>query len=171
MSKLNKPRLIFGAYLLVLIVAAEILIKHFGLPGWPAFMVMIFFFVEHMAIEKASHILVGGAFGIALVFAAKVFVTGLAPSLGVEPATILFVVVVVYAIVALGEIVPMLFNNYAFMFLTVSALAAKTPDPNPLLWMAVELLGGALLLAGIVVIGKIMAAQGLAPAPAEAEGH
>jgi hypothetical protein len=166
-AKLDPQRLIFGAYLLILIVAAELVFGHLHLPAWPAFMVMIFFFMEHMDGKKIPHIVIGGSCGIACLIAAKYMVTALAPSLGVEGATILFIVLVVYAIVAFGEIAPKVFNNYAFMYLTVSGVAAKAPDPNPLQWMAIELVGGGALLAGLVAIGKVMAAaHGARPAVA-----
>jgi hypothetical protein len=162
----NPQRMIFGLYLLVLIALAEVVIGHFALPAWPAFMAMIFFFVEHMDIKKAPSILVGGTFGIALIIVAKLMVTALAPALGLELAKLSFVLLVVYAIVALGELVPLLFNNYAFMYLTVSGVAAQLPEPKPLLWMAMSSLGGALLIAGVVAIGKWMTRGAPAAQPA-----
>jgi hypothetical protein len=158
MAKLSPMRLIFGLFLIVLVVIGEIILDHFQLPTWPAFMIMIFFFVEHMDIKKAPNILVGGLFGIACLILAKFFVMALAPSLGPALPKLLFVVIIVYLIVALGEIIPLVFNNYAFMFLTVSVLAMKTPDPKPLVWMGVELIGGAIFIAGIMGILKIVGA-------------
>jgi hypothetical protein len=149
--------MIFGAYLLGLITVAEVIIGHFHLPAWPAFMVMIFFFVEHMDVKKAPSILAGVTFGIGLVIVAKLMVTALVPLLGLELAKLAFVLTIVYAIVAFGEMLPLLFNNYAFMSLTVAGLAAQLPDPKPLLWMAMSAVGGALLIAGVVGIGKWMA--------------
>jgi hypothetical protein len=121
-------------------------------------MIMIFFFVEHMDIKKAPNILVGGLFGIVCIILAKYFVEALAASLGTELSKLLFIIIIVYLIVALGEIIPILFNNYAFMFLTVSAVAIRTPGANPLIWMGVELAGGAIFIAGIMGIFKIMGA-------------
>ena len=163
-TSFNPQRLIFGAYLLALIAVAEVIIGHFALPAWPAFMAMIFFFVEHMDVKKALAILVGGTFGIALIIAAKLIVTALVPLMGVELAKLTFVLGVVYAIVAFGEILPLLFNNYAFMYLTVAGVASQQPNPKPLLWMAMSAIGGALLIGGVVGIGKWMARS--APTPA-----
>ena len=150
MPGFNRQRLVFGLYLLVLIAAAELVAGHFKLPAWPAFMAMIFFFVEHMDVKKAPHILVGGVFGIACILLAKPIVGALAPLLGVEMATLAYILGIVYAIVAFGEMAPMFFNNYAFMYLTVTGLAMHLPQPNPYLWMAVAGIGGGALIAGVV---------------------
>ena len=120
-------------------------------------MAMIFFFVEHMDVKKAPHILVGGVFGIACILLAKPVVAALAPLLGVEIATLAYILGIVYAIVAFGEMAPMFFNNYAFMYLTVTGLAMHLPQPNPYLWMAVAGIGGGALIAGVVGIVKLMA--------------
>jgi hypothetical protein len=157
MPGFNRPRLVFGLYLLVLIAVAELIAGHFKLPAWPAFMAMIFFFVEHMDVKKAPHILVGGVFGIACILLAKPVVGALAPLLGVEIATLAYILGIVYAIVAFGEMAPMFFNNYAFMYLTVTGLAMHLPQPNPFLWMAVAGIGGAALIGGVVGIVKLMA--------------
>ena len=157
MPAFNRQRLIFGLYLLVLIAAAELIAGHFKLPAWPAFMAMIFFFVEHMDVKKAPHILVGGVFGIACILLAKPVVAALAPLLGVEIATLAYILGIVYAIVAFGEMAPMFFNNYAFMYLTVTGLAMHLPQPKLFLWMAVAGIGGGALIAGVVGIVKLMA--------------
>ncbi len=169
MTKFNPQRLIFGLFLLVLIVIAELAFGATGLPAWPAFMVMIFFFMEHMNVKKIPDILIGGCFGIACIIMIKVFIHAFAPTLGVEFAKILFICIAVYAIVAFGEIWPVLFNNYGFMFFTISGLGISAPDPHPLVWIAVELVAGGLLIAGVIGIVKIMGLMaGPASDPAEA---
>jgi hypothetical protein len=164
--KFDKQRLIFGLYLLVLIAAFELVTGHFKLPAWPAFIVMIFFFVEHMDVKKAPHILAGGVFGIALILLAKPIIGALAPLIGLELARLAFVLILVYAIVAFGEMVPLLFNNYAFLYLTVTGIAVMQPNPNPFLWMAITAIGGAILIGGVIGIGKLMMAQAAAKQPA-----
>lgn len=158
MAKPDPQRLIFGIYLLVLIVVGEVILDHFNLPAWPAFMIMILFFIEHSNIKKAPEILAGGCLGIVCIILIKYFIGTLAPVIGQESAKILFIVVVVYAIVAFKEIVPILLNDYTFMFFTVSALAIKMPESNPLVWISVELIGGGIFIAGIIGIFKIMEA-------------
>lgn len=158
MNRINRERLIFGALLLVLIVAVELVLHHWHLPAWPVFLTMIFFFETHMDRARIPHLLVGGLAGIACYMLTVEFVQAAGPTLGVANARLLFICLVVYAIVALGEVLPVVFNNYAFMFLLVSGLAAKTEGavPQPLTWMAVAALGGALVILGVLAIGRLM---------------
>ncbi len=165
MPKFNRQRLVFGLYLLVLIAIAELVADHFGLPAWPAFMAMIFFFVEHMDARKAPHILVGAVAGIACILLAAPVIGALAPFIGAEFAKIVYVLALVYAIVAFGEMVPLVFNNYAFMYLTVTGLAVQMPQPRPFLWMAVAGIGGGLLIAGVIGIVKWMSRGATAAQP------
>jgi hypothetical protein len=168
--KFDKQRLIFGLYLLVLIAAFEIVTGKLHLPAWPAFIAMIFFFEAHMDVKKVPAILVGGAFGIALILLATPIITALAPLIGADLGRLVYILALVYAIVAFGEMVPILFNNYAFMYLTVTGIAVQLPKPNPFLWMAMTLVGGAILLGGVVAIGRMMMAMATPkPAPTTTE--
>ncbi len=159
MAKIDKTRLIFGVFLLVLIVSIDIVLHHLHMANWPAFMVMIFFFENHMNPKRAPHILIGGTFGILNLVLIGIFLKAVAPLTGILTAKLVYICLFVYLIVALGEILPVLFNNYAFMYFLISALAAKVqePAPNPWLWMGIQLVGGALVVGGILGIGRLMA--------------
>jgi uncharacterized membrane protein len=158
MAKVSKDRLIFGVPLIILVALGEIILGKLKLPSWPAFMVMIFFFEAHMDMKKAPNILVGGLFGIANLIIIKIFLEAAAPSLGLELTKLIYVIVFVYLIVALGEVVPVIFNNYAFMYFLVAAVTAKGPAPDVFAWMGVELVGGAIFIAAILGIVKISGA-------------
>jgi hypothetical protein len=159
MTTATKTRLIFGVFLLILIVFMDLGLHHFHLATWPAFMVMIFFFENHMNPKRSPHILLGGLFGILNLVLIGIFLKAAAPILGILPAKLVYVCVFVYLIVALSEILPWVFNNYAFMFFLISALAAQVQDPvpNPWLWMGIHLVGGAVAIIGILGIGRLMA--------------
>ncbi len=157
MLGIRKERLIFGVFLLILIIAIELVLHHWHLPAWPVFMVMIFFFETHMDKTKAHKIIMGGLVGIACYVATVKFVELTAPSLGIAAARLAFVCTVVYAIVAFGEVLPAIFNNYAFMFYLVSGLAARADQPAPLLWAGLVVVGGIVVVMGILGIRLIMA--------------
>ncbi len=168
MVKFNKIRLFFGLLLIILIGIGEVICHAVNLPAWPAFFVMIFFFVEERNMKKALNILIGGAFGILLIIAAGYFIPFLM-RLGLSqfPAFLTFVLLFVYCIVALGEIIPWLFNNYAFMAILFAGTYMKTPDAqNPVVLAAILIIGGAIFIAGIIGIEKIVI-KVMAPPQAE----
>ncbi len=153
----TRKGILFGFLLVAFIIVFEIILARLGLPAWPAFMVMIFFFVAHEDIKQAPHILIGGLTGIICVILIKKFIAGLEPFMGMEAAKLLFIGLFVYSIVLLKDTIPYVFNSYAFMFFLVAALAAHTPDPDPYIWMGVELVVGAIFIAGILGISKVVA--------------
>lgn len=158
MVKFNKIRLFFGLLLIILIGIGEVVCHALHLPAWPAFFVMIFFFVEERNMKKAPHILIGGAFGILLIIAAGLFIPFLM-RLGFAQFTafLIFVLLFVYSIIALGEIIPWLFNNYAFMAILFAGTYMKTPGAqNPIILAAILMIGGVVFIAGILGIEKIV---------------
>ena len=167
-QSIKKERLVFGAYLIALIVVLELFLHYFHLPAWPVFLVMIFFFEAHMDRAKTPHLILGGVAGIACYMLTVLFVERFGVSLGLDTARLIFICAVVYAIVAFGEIFPIVFNNYAFMFYLVSGLAAKLDGvpPQPLVWMTLVVLGGGVVIVSIIGIGRLMALTFGAPSAA-----
>ena len=164
MAKLDSQRLIFGAFLMIPIILIEVVLGHFKLPAWPAFLAMIMFFVEHMNPKKVPEIIVGGVVGIASIILAGIFIKLLAPVVGLELARLLFIVAIVYVIVAFGEMLPVVFNNYLFLYLTVAGVAAMAGNPQPLVWMGIAAVGGGALIASVVGIGRLMMVMAAAKA-------
>ncbi|HUN56305.1 MAG TPA: hypothetical protein VMU29_14225 [Smithella sp.] len=157
MAKLDKNRLIFGIMLIIVIAIAEIIGGAAKLPLWAPFMVMIFFFVVHEDKTKIPHIVIGGLFGMVNLIIIKFFLGLTAPSLGLDLARLIYILIFVYAIVALGEIIPVVFNAFAFMFFLVTAVAAKTPDFNIYTNMAMEIVLGLIFVYAILGMQKIVA--------------
>lgn len=138
-SVFNKLEFIFLGLLLILIMAGELILEPMHMATWPAFMVMIFFFMAHMNIKEAPAILLGGAFGIFNLVLIKYWFGVTVPLLGgdmtkyTDPHTVeamfqsklIYVALFVALIVFLKDVIPWIFNNYAFMFFTVAAAIAN----------------------------------------------
>ena len=150
--------MLFGLLLVAFIIIFEILLAYLKLPAWPAFMVMIFFFVVHEDTNQITPILIGGLAGILCVILIREFISVLKPAIGIEPAKLIFIGLFVYAIVLFKDALPAIFNSYAFMFFLVGSLAAKMHGTNPFVWMAVEFIVGGIFIVGILGINKIVGA-------------
>ena len=160
--RFNRRRLILGLYVLALIVITELVTRHLGLPAWPAFVAWVLFFGEHMNPKRTPHILIGAAAGIGLVMLAPIVIGLLAHLIGAEWGRLIYILAAVYAIFALGEMIPLVLNYHTFMFFTVAGLALAAPNPNPQLWLLVEAAGGGLLIGATIVVGRIIGAPSAA---------
>lgn len=157
MAKIFTKRNILSGFLLVaFIVIFEIILARLSLPAWPAFMVMIFFFVVHEDIKQAPNILIGGLAGILCVVGLEMFIDALQSVIGHEAAKLLFIGLFVYAIVLLKDAIPYVFNSYAFMFFLVSSIANQASTANPYIWIGVELIVGVIFILGIVGINRLV---------------
>jgi hypothetical protein len=88
----------------------------------------------------------------------------LAHLIGTEWARLIYILAAVYAIFALGEMIPLVLNSHTFMLFTVAGLALAAPHPNPPLWLLVEAAGGGLLIGATIVVGRIIGAPSAAEA-------
>lgn len=212
-SAFNKMNIIFLALLLVIIMIGEFVLEGMHMATWPAFMIMIFFFMAHMNTKEIPAILLGSAFGLFNLVMINMWVPLTIPLLGgdlskfTDPHTVealfhsklIYIALFVALIVFLKDVIPWIFNNYAFMCFTVAAavaagdlnaaIAAKTvagyanavvaaggnptaiaamkgatdkaialsvPVTNVYQWIAIELIGGGLMLLGIYGIIKFL---------------
>jgi hypothetical protein len=154
--KFNRRRLILGLYVIALIAVTELVTGRLELPAWPAYVAWVLFFGEHMNPKRTPHILIGAAAGIGLVILAPVVIGWLAPLIGAEWGRLLYILAAVYAIFALGEMIPLVLNSHAFMLFTVAGLALAAPKPNPPLWLLVEAAGGGLLIGATIIVGRVI---------------
>ena len=160
MAKLDKNRLMFGAMLLVLIALGEIVLHKLNLPTWPVFLIMVFFFLAHMDKKVAPNIIIGAIAGIGCMIIARPIVTAIAPFTGLPMGRLLYILGVVAAIILFRDMVPMVFNDYFFVYFLISGLASKAypPRPNPFVWMVVSLVGGTTFILAILGIRRIVVA-------------
>ncbi len=153
--KFNRQRLLFGIFVLAFIVVTELVTTRFRIPGWPAYLAWVLFFIEQMNAKKIAPILVGAAVGLLLLLLAGPVIGALTPWVGAW-ARLLYVLAVVYSIFAFGEMIPTFLNNYTFMFITVAAVALGAPDPDPLRWLVIALVGGGALIAATLGALRLM---------------
>lgn len=157
MSKVfNARNVLFGFLLVAFIIVFELVLGRLGLPAWPAFMPMIFFFVAHEDVSAAPGILIGGLAGIACAVLVKEFIAALGPVLGEEAAKLAFIGLFVYSIVLLKDALPLVFNSYAFMFFLVGALARQASQQSPYVWMGEELVFGGIFIAAVLGISRVV---------------
>jgi hypothetical protein len=154
--KFNRRRLILGLYVLALIVITELVTHYLKLPAWPAYVAWVLFFVEHMNPKRAPHVLIGAATGIGLVILAPSVIGWLAHLIGADWGRLIYILAAVYAIFALGEMIPLVLNSHTFMLFTVAGLALATPSPNPWLWLLVEAVGAGLLIGATILVCRLI---------------
>ena len=154
--KFNRRRLILGLYVLALIVITELVTHYLKLPAWPAYVAWVLFFVEHMNPKRAPHVLIGAATGIGLVILAPSVIGWLAHFIGADWGRLIYILAAVYAIFALGEMIPLVLNSHTFMLFTVAGLALATPGPNPWLWLLVEAVGAGLLIGATILVCRLI---------------
>lgn len=134
-SVFNKMNIIFLILLLAIVMVGEFVLEGMHLPTWPAFIVMIFFFMAHMNMKEVPAILLGSAFGMINLILIESWVVSTVPLLGgnltkyTDPHTVeaifysklIYIALFISLIVFLKDILPWIFNNYAFMSFTIAA--------------------------------------------------
>lgn len=125
--------------------------------GWPAFLPTLFFIIGVSLVgpkmyDQIKDIFVGALVGIFLNYIQFFLIGKLAPFMGGLPATLLLVFLIVWFIMIMGDILPIAFNNYTFIYwLLASAMPPSLQTLNGSLLMMGTLLIGGLIFMGIVV--------------------
>ena len=136
---------------------------------WPAALVVLFFFLGHADTKNIPNIFVGAAVGLLMAAALPICVKYLAPTLGLKPAIYVMVGVMVFLIVALGDVLHIAFNDYNFAYFTIALIFHEQLTVH---WIATLLLAGPFFLFGVLyTIKGVMKALMKAPAAAEAAGE
>jgi hypothetical protein len=154
--KFSRSRLLFGLFVLAVILLTETVTAHLKVAAWPAYLVWIMFFLEHMNPQRVAHILVGTITAMVLVLLAPRIIGALAQIMGPEGGRLVYILAAVYAIFAFGEMIPVILNNFTFLVLTVAAVALSAPNAAPLQWLVVAVLGGGLMILATLLVGRAM---------------
>ncbi|MGE5543822.1 MAG: hypothetical protein ACM3UW_02520 [Bacillota bacterium] len=192
-----KIHMILGLIIATCVVLGVYVMGLFGIHAvWPAFCVMIFFFLMGADVKNIPTIMVGAVSGLIFAFLLVTALTPLQQSIGDPAATLLLVWIAVFVIAALGEVLPMICNNYAFAYFTIAlieipvvaekavgaamksgvtdpaaiaAAASKAIISSSVQWGLTAVIGGGAVLAVIIACITLGRKAGILP-PAEA-GH
>lgn len=147
-----------GLLIILVIFIGEIILEFTNLCGWPAFMVMVFYFLSHTDRSKIKEIIIGGFAGIMISALLVLYLEALAPSFGAFIPKIIFIGIFVFSIVLFNKYVPWILNDYTFMFFLVSStVLGLTGELNDvLIWGSTQLIGGTLLILGIEGVKKLV---------------
>ena len=192
-----KIHIILGLVIATCVVLGVYIMGLFGIHMvWPAFFIMISFFLMGADVKNLPTIMIGAVSGLVFAFLLATFLTPLQQSIGDPAATLLLVWIAVFVIAALGEVLPYICNNYAFAYFTIAlieipvvaekavgaALQSGVTDPaalaqaaskavvsSSITWGLTAVLGGGAVLAVIITCITLLRKAGVLP-PAEA-GH
>lgn len=151
---IKKETFITGFIVCVPIIIIVYVMSLFSLSQtWPAFFVVLFYALGGYQLKNLKSIFAGGVTGILMAFCVSLVVPLLAPIIGGLPAGLLVAFVALYLLLILGDLVPVMFNMYAFAYYMVTA--AMTPQQPPLVLVGTLIIGGAVFTAtciGLLVL-------------------
>lgn len=134
----NLRKLVLAILLVALIMVAEFILEGNHLATWPAFMIMVYFFMSHTDIKQAPHIIIGSCFGLCNLILIKYWYGLSVPLFGgdmtklTSPETVeaifhaklVYIAIFVIAIIFLRDVINWVFNDYAFMTFIIAGLAS-----------------------------------------------
>lgn len=149
-----KDNTIIALIVSIMVIATVIVLGIFKVSTvWPAFFIMIFFFLGGANIKNLPSIFAGSLFGILMTSGLLVSVAALTPKIGQKPALLLLIFIIIFLLVQLKDVVPLLFNDYAISYFTIALIYAQKQDP--ITWGLVTILGGTFLLGGVILLIKL----------------
>ncbi len=142
---------------------------------WPAFFMMISFFITGADVKNLPSIAIGAVTGLVLAFLLLLAAIPVTTALGATFGLLVLVWLIIFLIVFGGEFVPQAFNNFAFIYFTIALIyadQAATMTPAEIVnqyvtWGLTALLGGGAILGTIILCIAGARKAGLVP-PADA---
>lgn len=121
-------------------------------PPWPMFFVTIFFFTLGGDVKQILSIFLSGLIGICISFIVIKLLGLLTPIIGGTAAMAILLFVVLALIIVGGSFFPLFFNNITFAYLTICTIDLAIIETSFINWLLMFLIGGAIILAGALVI-------------------
>jgi len=101
-----------------------------------------------------TNIFVGAVFGLLLAALVPIAVAAIAPTVGVLGGSLIVVFVLVFLIIAMGDIAHIFFNNYAFVYFTIALIFGK--EQLTIQWLIVLVAGGIFFTGGVLIFAKLL---------------
>lgn len=124
--------------------------------GWPAFMPFVLFNLIGWKTTEVKPIFGGGVVGLLLGGVALKGIFLIIGRTGIFYTYLIPIFIAIFLLVALGDILPVLFNNYTFCFYTI---AFATPEQETLKWILIMLLGGGFYFGGMFMFIRLFIKQ------------
>jgi len=128
--------------------------------GWPAFLILLFFFESGANLKNLINIFVGGIVGLLLGGVLPLAAVAIAPALGLQVSILIVVFIIVFLLIALGDVAHMFFNNYAFVYFTIALIF---PKQLTLQWLGVLIVGGLFFVGGCLGFFKLLNSDSAPP--------
>lgn len=128
--------------------------------GWPAWLILLFFFGSGANLKNLINISVGGIVGLLLAGVLPLAVGAIAPVLGLQVSILIVVFIIVFLLIGLGDVAHMFFNNYAFVYFTIAVIY---PKQLTLEWLGVLILGGLFFVGGCLGFFKLLTRNSAPP--------
>jgi hypothetical protein len=174
-----KAHLFLGLIIATIVCLGVVIIGALGVHAtWPAFFVMISFFITGADIKNLPGIFIGSITGLILAFLLLMAATPTMAVIGPTLGIVVLVWLIVFLIVFGQEFLPQAFNNFAFIYFTIALIfagEAATMAPAAIVseyvtWALTAILGGGGILASIIGCITLARKAGLLP-PAGASEH
>lgn len=175
-----KAHLTLGIIIATMVCIGVIVIGALGVNAtWPAFFIMISFFITGADVKNLPSIFIGSITGLIISFLLLVVSTPVMAACGATLGLLILVWLAVFIIVFGGEFLPQAFNNFAFIYFTITLIfAAEAAKMTPaaivseyVTWALTAVLGGAFILGCIILCIKYARKVGLVPPADDGSGH
>lgn len=125
-------------------------------PPWPMYFVTIFFFLLGGDPKKIKSIYLSGIVGICGTYITLQLLKVLGPIIGMVPALLILLLIVLGLIIVGGNFFPLFFNNMTFAFLTVCTINFEIIESSFVNWILMFLIGGTIILGGALLIAVLV---------------
>lgn len=123
---------------------------------WPLFMANILFFLLGGELKNLKKIFLGATTGLIAGYILIAGLTYVGPIIGLAPAFVIFLSLVLYPIIVLGSVVPLCFNDIAFAYLTISTIQIDKVLSETDTYLLSLWIGGGIFIASVVLLSVIL---------------